>query len=327
MTIKTHQLIICIILAIIISLLACELVCRFIIGYPVYSVDSKIHYRQGGEYWTTFWQPHAKQWNVEAGNEVITFNNLGLPGIDVDLSKKHYIAVLGSSYVEAMQMFPEKNSCSYLANFVSRNYKDYSVMNLGYYRHDPFDSWWRMEYFKKKFPIDFAILVLTSDNTTWFKSHQHPLSFIPANDFGRRNNSKIVNFTIALRNFSSFINLLAISQKGEIKLSPDTNPIQLSQDNQESSNNKMVFSSDMSQTLLTYKKTCNNFILVSIIDDAEYNHMLETFTSQNDIFLQVNPLLKKQYKLKNGGHLNEEGNKLLGNVLIRAFEKYQEKKS
>jgi hypothetical protein len=55
--------------------------------------------------------------------------------------------------------------------------------------------------------------------------------------------------------------------------------------------------------------------------------MLETFTSQNDIFLQVNPLLKKQYKLKNGGHLNEEGNKLLGNVLIRAFEKYQEKKS
>lgn len=87
--------------ALTLSLLISELFVAKVVGYPVYGVRYKVRYRKGAETWTNIRKPHSQVYNVE-GRIKTSFNNLGIPGVDVKRIVNP-IVVLGSSYIEALQ--------------------------------------------------------------------------------------------------------------------------------------------------------------------------------------------------------------------------------
>ena len=79
---------------------------RYGLGYPVYGLDKKVKIRDIG--WSNIWKPYSEYWNVEGGNRKFSRNNIGLPGLNVKIADdSKYIYILGSSFVEALQIPPE----------------------------------------------------------------------------------------------------------------------------------------------------------------------------------------------------------------------------
>ena len=85
----------------------------------------------------------------------------------------------------------------------------YDVVNLGCSGHDPYDSYFRLKYFEKALNLstEQVILIVNSDNQSWFERHPKPLSFEIPRSFGEKNQDRMVNLQIKLRNMSSLVNL------------------------------------------------------------------------------------------------------------------------
>lgn len=304
------------ILAFIFAFLLSELFIRYVIQYPYYGLSYKVHYRRGGDYWTNIWKPYTKYWNVESGNHIFTRNNLGLPGSDVSLNSPQKIAVLGSSYVEALQVKPKNIATSIFQEQLKKRFADIAVFNLGCSGHDPYDSWFRLLYFKKRINFQKVILILEKDYTDWFSRHPKPFCFQPDNQFGTINNSKTVKLQTLLRNNFSYFALLANGTKGKTNNSEKEIP---------NSANKNTL--EVSQELLSCLKQFdsiyeNDFILISITEDQDFNHDLDTLCRQNGINYISCPLLDKELQLHGNGHLNELGNQRLGQALINTYLKF-----
>jgi len=160
------------------------------------------------------------------------------------------------------------------------------------------------------------MLILEKDYTDWFNRHPNPFCFQPDNQLGTINNSKTVKLQTLLRNNFSYFALLATGTKGKTNNSE--------KEIQNSANKNTL---EVSQELLSCLKQFdsiyeNDFILISITEDQDFNHDLDTLCRQNGINYISCPLLDKELQLHGNGHLNERGNQRLGQALINTYLKF-----
>jgi len=305
------------ILCLAISIAITEIFVAKVIRYPAYGVEYKVRYRIGGGYWTNIRRPHSRLYNVE-GRILTGYNNLGLPGIDIR-DTSYPIAVLGSSYVEALQLAPEQIATSEFQKLLKDNYKKETVLNLGCSGHDPYDSWFRLKYFESLFGFrtEDVILVLNSDDEAWFKRHPQPFSFDLPKDFGNRNTNTKVKYMIALRNSSSLIEIMAKWLKsdddpgertavGGVAKAGEVTPKDLSQ--------------EMRSCLDALSMAYKHFAVVSIYNNATFNNALADYCQANGINHIISPIAKPRQMFNGSGHLNDIGNKQLGKLLFEAYQ-------
>jgi len=297
------------------SLLTTEILLRYVVKYPVYGLDYKVHYRISDSYWTNIWKPYSRYWNVEGGNVVYLRNNLGLPGININEADSIRVAVLGSSFIEAYQLKPDRIATSLLNKMLYDNGSNAAVYNLGYSAHDPYDSYMRMLYYHYRVNPGYVILVINSDNAEWFKRHKHPLSFVPDKDFGQVRSGKLFKIQTIVRNNSSLVALIAKALSGNKTEDIETNV----RWNAESSPKEYRITDDLAESLNEFKQKYKTFAVVSIVGDTEFNDELAAFCSSNDIVFKSRPMIQKQYLLHGAGHLNERGNQLLAQLLYSAY--------
>lgn len=302
------------------ALVLSELCLANCVGYPTYGVDYKASYRVGGSKWTNIRKPYAKIYNVEGKVRTET-NNIGLPGVDLE-SLENPIAILGSSFIEALQYKPEEIASSIFYDKLKDLGFCANVLNLGCSGHDPYDSWFRLKYYEQKIGITFSdvILVINSDNEDWFSRHPKPLSFELSDEFGGINDSKFTNIGIFARNASSLIEVL---YKGLFKGNDADIDNLLEHKNEEialEAAPECSFSQEMIDCLNAYKRDYNRFKVLSIAADSEFNTYLTTYCRNNDIPINVFPLSKPKYMIGGAGHLNQEGNKALAEALMTLWQ-------
>lgn len=197
------------ILAFIFSALISEAVIAKLVKYPAYGVEYKVAYRNGGGTWTNVRKPYSKLFNVE-GKNLINVNNYGFPGTDID-KIENPIVILGSSYVEAFQYKPEDIASSLFSDKLKAIGITEPVLNLGCSGHDPYDSWFRLKYYENKYsfqPKDI-VLVINSDNDSWFACHPQPFDFSLPASFGKKHEGRFMNMVISARNLSSMVEIFA----------------------------------------------------------------------------------------------------------------------
>jgi hypothetical protein len=310
-----------ILLAFISALIITEVIVQFIIRYPKYGVEKSIigiPY-PGKEF---VYKPYSKYWNVEGGNNIYSRNNIGLNGIDVNINKdSKNIFVLGNSFVKASEIPPEHIATSVFQKKLNELNKNTNILNLGFYAHDPFQLWYLSQYFRNVYPPQAVILVLERDYEYWMKGYQHPLEFKLPENFGTEETSASFRLISFLRNNSAFINLTASA----LKLSGGT-ATEVSNDAEDMlMSGKLDSVPDDLKTVITqFKNTYGDkLIIVSIMPDEVLNGKFAEFCSRADIkCIYDSGIMVPQFRLNKSGHLNEEGNKKLGEKLYEAYEKY-----
>lgn len=103
--------------AIIIGIVFTELIISRAVQYPHHTVGSRkfqIHSKLRAYNILNWRPPYYKFWSVEGGNKVFTYNNIGLPGSDIDKTRSENIFVLGSSFIEAMSVSREQTATAVL---------------------------------------------------------------------------------------------------------------------------------------------------------------------------------------------------------------------
>ena len=300
-------------LSLLLSLAIVELTIGTVLGFPVYNVKYKVHYRQGAEAWTNVRKPHAEIYNVE-GTNVTEYNNYGLPGTDLNLADT-CIVVLGSSYVEAMQYDPEDIATSVFQRNLDANGINRQVVNLGCSGHDPYDSWFRLHFYEKYLGIstEEVVLVINSDYRAWMTRHPHPLRFDFDEGFGKRNMSKSVRLLTTLRNSSSFAELVvnALKVKGENQDAQDDSQNPEKKDTPEPE----ALKPDLIAVLNAFNEEYDSFQVLSITNMVDFNSSLQQYCDQKSIPCRIQVLKKPELLINRSGHLNKEGNKALGNAL------------
>lgn len=300
-----------------------EVIVSIVAQYPDYGVLYKVHYRNGGETWTNIHKAHAEIFNVE-GKQTIHLNNYGLPGSNI-VNLDNPVVLLGSSYVEALQYQPENIASSIVADEITIFDPSYDVVNLGCSGHDPYDSYFRLKFFEQELDMktEQVILIINSDNKSWFDRHPKPLSFeVPCN-FGEHNQSKIVNLQIKLRNMSSLVNLYV---NGLLKA--DEEPLENPENSDVNAREvdpigikQPYFGSDLKACLLALNQEYDDFIVVSIYKSEAFDRAMKEFCENNMIDYDYLPLTTPEFLINGAGHLNELGNKALGLALAKYIKK------
>jgi hypothetical protein len=315
-----------IVLALITALILTEFFVAEIINYPTFGVEKKVKI-SGKQSYQNLFKPYSEYWNVEGGNKVFKRNNLGIPGTDVLLSEDlKNIMVLGSSFIEAYQIEPDKIATSVFQKRIQKESSKYNVVNLGASGHDVYDSWIRLKYFEQQIKPDYIILVVQSTYEKWLSRQKKPLNFSPEY-LGKEKINKLNKYNLLIRNKSHFVSLLAQSLKqikGKLILQDKA---QIEDQTVENVLTEMKITNEFIETILEFKKEYKDkFALISIINDEEVNIKLEDICKENEIVFNMKSLIKQEFMLHGAGHLNAKGNKMLGEFLYESFiENYQEK--
>lgn len=300
------------------ALICTEWIVAKIIGYPTYGVEMKMLGIRGLDQPVNIFKPYSKYWTVEGGNKVYRRNNVGLPGINVKISNSSkYVFVLGSSFIEAYQLPPEKIATSILQKKLQIKNPDDQVLNLGISGHDPYDLFWRASYFEKRYFPSRVILVIDSTYENWFKRQRQPLDFNQNSKVPERLYSSKMKYISFIVNNSAFLNLVS----GLIKnRNQEAAEIQQIKTRVAKSNKKA--NSDLIACISNFKeKYKDRFSLISIISENSLNSQIHDFCSANGIrFISRNVFLAK-YLIKGKGHLNYAGNELVGDILYESFIK------
>lgn len=309
------------ILALLVGFLVSEFVIARCIQYPNYGVEHKVAYRIGGGKWTNVRKPYARLYNVE-GKTLTWVNNHGLPGQDVD-SLDSLIVVLGSSFVEAFQHKPNEIASSLFSSKLDSLSFGYNVLNLGCSGHDPYDSWFRLKYYEDKlsFRTNHVILVINSDNNSWFSRHPKPFTFERTADFGKVNESTSVKALIYARNMSSMLELFVKALKDTDIEEPAKHVDTVDESSEEVINepNAPSFSEEMASCLRAFSDEYPQFKVVSTSGDDDFNKELKVFCENNGIDLSIQSLDSPTYQIGGAGHLNREGNRALADALLSVF--------
>ena len=81
------------------------------------------------------------------------------------------------------------------------------ALNLGMPQHDPYDSYWRANYFAETIPPSRVVLVVESSYSSWLARHRRPLRFDDSRRRALRVRSKPMAAALFLLNHSSFAHL------------------------------------------------------------------------------------------------------------------------
>lgn len=299
------------------GLLITEFLIRTVVGYPTYGIKYKVHYRNGAETWTNIRKAHAEQFNVE-GRTKTKYNNYGLPGIDIS-HLDGCVVVLGSSFVEALQIQPENMATTLFQKNLKKKGALNQVINLGCSGHDPYDSWFRLQYYEKALGIDTedVILVINSDNRSWLTRHKSPLDFDLFHGFGEINQERTTGLMILARNTSALVELVAATLK--TGRSKDRNVGISVQTSRKLIPDAGVMTPEFVDILNAFDRKYEEFRVISIVNLPSFNHSLTEFCLSKNIPCQVEILLKPELRIGMSGHLNSKGNKALGDALTRLF--------
>jgi hypothetical protein len=298
------------------ALICTELIVAKVIGYPTYGVKIKMMGIRGLEQPVNIFKPFSKYWTVEGGNKVYKRNNVGLNGIDVALSNKSkYIFVLGSSFVEASQTPPQKIATSILQNKLQAQNPDYQVLNLGISGHDPYDLYWRLSFYEKAYIPIKVFLVIDTTYSDWLMRQRHPLNFAGKSKTPKRLHSLKMKYAGFMMNHSSFFNLVSLLiERG------DRDDGKKNRRNSSEAGLAEKLDQDLIACISNFSdKYKDRFSVVSLAREKIFDSQIRGFCEANRIDFISRNILLPDYQLNGKGHLNDEGNKLLGEMLYESF--------
>jgi hypothetical protein len=301
--------------AALLAFLGVECIVSRIIGYPTYGVEMKVAGIRGTDQPVNIFKPHSAYWTVEGGNRVFKRNNVGLTGIDIRLAgEPRFIFVLGTSYIHASHIDPGQTAVSIFQKKLRSRFPEYQALNLGLPLHDPYDSFWRANYFEKKYSPARVFLVIESSYAEWFKRQQHPLRFAPGSKKTRRLRSLPLRIAATIMNHSSFCNLTYNLFRTSGRTENESARERLGE------NKTAAAGPDLLACILQFKKRYGGrFALLSIAGDGTLNATLREFCRANDIHYGARNLLLPGTRINGRGHLNAKGNARLGEWLYEAF--------
>jgi hypothetical protein len=301
------------------ALVATEVTVKYLFRFPTYGVEKKVLGIKKSNKYSNIFIPHSEYYNTENGFNIYRRNNLGLYGNDVNLRKTDkLIYLIGDSFVEASQWPPDSMAVSHFQKKMELPYEGYKVINLGRIGHDPFDSYFRLAYFEKKYRPGIAILVISNTYDNWFDRQKHPLSFEISSQFGYELKSLSTKISILLLNRLSIFNLL--KQYMNASESIDNKFIL---DYTETNTSPERIPDDLFICLNAfYTKYRNKFLLISIINDDFVNKELQRYCIKNGINFNWSCINTKENKINKIGHLNLQGNRLLGGLLYDSICKF-----
>lgn len=307
-----------------------EIVLRDIAQYPRYPGKTRQFYLDSdlGPYSILKWHgPYNSFFSVEGGLERVSYNNIGLPGVDIDLaSVSPKIFLLGDSFIEARQYDGSEIASGILQEELEKRKLKYSVVNLGASGHDPYVLWYRSSFFEDIIKPEKTILVYESFERLryYFNRWNKPLLFSFEKDFGKELPfsfyKKVTDF---LRSKSSFLNLLT-NLSSENKKAED----------QDSEQDKIATKYDsetetfakLLECLQEYKeKYAESFCFVSLMQDCPYDFELEKYCTELGIeFRQFLDVMNPANLINGTGHLNQTGNKILAQKLCALIEEWDD---
>ena len=310
--------------ALLLALAAAEIIVDKIVGYPKkigqrkYTYATHIYNNE-----ILKWKdPYTKYWTVEGNNKVYRYNNLGFPGSDLYINdSSKFIFMLGDSFLEALQVNPDKMAVSVFTNLLKGT--DIKPVNLGSSNNDPYILWFRANFYEKFFKPDYVCLFVTCFEILDlnFQTHKPPFDFSIPDNFGSViTESPAERFANIFRNNTALINLIA---NGSGYTNPRTT--KLVQD----STGKVDFNKDvvlLRECLVKYKeKYGSKFFVVSIEPDEDNNKLLSDVCAGLNINYLRKNLLTNENILHGGSHLNELGNQKLGELFYDAFTEFYKK--
>ncbi len=318
-----------ILFAFILSAVIAEIIINNIVGYPKITGQKKFVYAThiyNNE--VLKWKaPFTEYWTVEGGNKVYRYNNIGFPGADVHLEENSKtIFVLGDSFLEAMQVPPEKMSVSVFADLLKNIDTNYKPLNLGAPNNDAYILWFRANFYEKYFKPDYVCLMVTCLEVLDlnFRNHTYPFNFsIPENFGAKIPESTLEKFVNVFRNNFASVNLVANGFKNFNSNQKEV-PSILSEPSEHQEYNKDV--EYLKECLIMFKnKYGDKFFVVSIEPEEENNKLLSAACDSLNIKYARKNLLVEENILKGGSHLNELGNLKLGELFYDTFIKFYKK--
>lgn len=298
--------------AFLISFCIAEFITGYVIGYPKSNTLSKIYCGSDSVSWSAvLYKPFSEYWSVEGGNQVHRKNNLGLSGLNVDTSKL-LIYLIGNSYVEAREINPEKIASTIFQQKLKANCDSLDVINIGYGLESPYDSFIHLGYYEQFKKPETVILLFTGPKDEWLKKHKK--AFVHSTDSLKYKAKKSFSFKFKMffRNNSSVLNLLQ-NWFDELRLeeSPQLK-YEAVQDGE--------FTNEFKEVLRIYKsKYADKFMLVSIASLTQINQDIKKFCTEENISFYYDDINKPENKIKGIGHLTEEGNLKLGNLIYNSY--------
>ena len=319
---KSKKAITTLVLAFISAFILLELL-LMMIGIPTYGVQSYINgldIRNWDK--CRIYKPYSKYFIIEGDKKgkIASRNNYGFPGLDIDIHKKNAI-VLGSSFIEAIQVTPAEISTSIANQYFAQDHSNYQVINLGFRGSNPHIEYFRGLYWSRLLNPEIVVLVI--DHFP-FQEMQANISWECSDNFGEvdkqfthtlyreiRNNSRIINSIFPLLQKTN--DNTKKEKKKDTKFT--TNIIK---------NNDLLI---LQQCLTNYKKAFGHkLIVLNIAEDCytdsnkSFRHFLKQNCIEKGISFYDYPNIKKPANRFNngGGHLNEKGNRDLG-VLLYAI--------
>jgi len=313
--------IIILIFVLISSFILTEVLCRYVVHYPDYGVEYFVYGISSSLKWQPVYRPYSRYFNNENSiYNVYERNNLGLPGINVDISKKK-IFVLGSSFIEAAQLKPEEIATSIFQNLLAKSYSDYTVINLGRKSHDLYDSWFRYQYYCSLYSPDIVILVLDQRNS--FNRHPHPLNFNLSQNFGGKDKRIKTKIGTAVLSNSSFFSLCYKGFRDKILADNNNDNIPITDlspnKSQEPEYNDEL--QDLKTCITKFKENAKNrLIIISVFNSPLLNKGIKAYCDSLSIYCKIsNEIQKTENQIKGYGHFNASGNKKLGYLMYDAF--------
>lgn len=300
------------------SLVLTEIVARFIVDYPDYGIERFVYGISSNIKWQPIYFPYSRYANNERGYKVFKRNNLGLPGVDVDITKDK-ILVLGSSFIEAVQVSPSSISVSVLSNMLEKSKTGLVAVNLGRKAHDLYDAWFRYQYYKRMFDPRYVMIVVDQRNS--YGRHTRPFDFSLPKDFGKSDNRLKTRFGTLVLSSSSSISLFYRGFRNETEKSVEDE----SQDNDV---RKTPMSSDdyLHSVLACIERFADDsgdkLVVVSIVNDKGTNDAVQSYCTTHDILCIVSSTIQiPENQIKGFGHFNEIGNRRLAELMYHAIAK------
>jgi hypothetical protein len=312
-----------ILLAFITSLLICEIFCEFIIKFPKYSVEKQLFGIQKSRYSQRIFKPNSDYLSRESGYKVYKRNNIGFTGNDININDSSYknIFLLGSSFVEAIQVEPDSMASSVFNSYLRNNHSKYQVINCAAGGHDMYDSYFRFQYFGRIFGFSKIIYILDG---VWMHENNN-LDFNVGDNFGKINNSLFLRIHDILRNNSSLLNLFTEYLKEELVIGNVRNVELEVGPGKDNFNVLPNLEKCISQFGTKYS---SDFILLSLDNNhSGLNDTLKSYCEKNNInFVSDTTIITDENILNGRGHLNKRGNDLLAKKIINVFEEFIGKK-
>ncbi|MDD2231205.1 MAG: hypothetical protein PHY48_17620 [Candidatus Cloacimonetes bacterium] len=270
--------------------------------------------------------PHAKYYNTENGYNVYSYNNLGLPGLDVDVSDtSKNIVVLGNSFVESRAMPPKSISTSVAMTFLRLIDPSYQVINLGKGGQIPELGFYRMRYWEKIVPPYKVVLILEGHMLGNMSKYGKGINIsFTGSDF---KSGGIKQEMIRCLSWSSYLNCIRVGVKyGRKEVYLDNKDVAMlgyKKMNQTDSADNLKPDIVQVMALLTrdleifHTRYQEKFMVLSLLD-AQYNKPVMDFCSSKGIPYWSDSSIRHRPSLHLGkGHFNSIGNRELGLMINR----------